>query len=137
VSGHGVGATPGPWRVKEFGSSVVLGNDPSDDLVCNTRIFSTRGVANAALIVRAVNSHTALVEALQAALPHLIEHHMDPGAYKAARMVEEAIALARLPANQEGRSSERGECNLAGRVPQPSQASPSAPATPALAGARS
>jgi hypothetical protein len=62
--------TPTPWRIRnDFGGGWIQGS-PADgetygDRVANLAKPKTIGAANAAFIVKAVNNHDALVEALE------------------------------------------------------------------------
>ena len=63
MSGH----TPTPWRGHDMETATLVGPDHLSIADCNARNrLVAENRANAALIVRAVNSHAALVEALRA-----------------------------------------------------------------------
>jgi hypothetical protein len=100
-------ATPRPWRTDEPYFIYIWGPDqamvadiPGDE---DTYLVRMRGVgrgateeeqrANAALIVKAVNSHDELLAAAQAALALLAE--CDAEDTMAARLLRAAIAKAR------------------------------------------
>jgi len=84
--------TPTPWRIWRS----MLPTEPrkivgqSDDGICTIDEYNTNDDANAALIVRAVNSHKALLDALRDCLAYDCKRTDAPARIKARA----AIALA-------------------------------------------
>lgn len=94
---HTAGATPGPWRVEgELGNSpIIAGTMPpgEPDHVCQIiEGPNSEDHANAELIVRAVNSHAALVEALRRCALRL-DYQTDPHTGKGVRYGEDQDAI--------------------------------------------
>jgi hypothetical protein len=106
------GHTPGPWRIDygtHFGSDEryfrgVVGPDGEKIVLEGFALAMSRGngkpADNSFLVVRAVNAHHAMLEALKLALDEI--HH--PGAARAdgkdaTALIEAAIAKAESPSN--------------------------------------
>lgn len=70
--------TPPPWRVKRFRNTLFIEHTSNWD-VCSVKIehaFDERTAkANFAFIVRACNSHAALVEALESCRDYIAAQH--------------------------------------------------------------
>jgi len=87
--------TPTPWSLTDSESQSQVKAGPYVYHPHYSHVAPSMELrANAAFIVKACNLHDELVAALRAALPHLIEHHQDAGAYTASKLVEAAIAKA-------------------------------------------
>lgn len=76
VGGH----TPAPWHIADGGICSVECPEDGSNVIClepehMMKASLARWPDNAALIVRAVNSHEALVDALEKALPRLAHKH--------------------------------------------------------------
>lgn len=76
--------TPTPWRVGQTRDGeetfIAIYNDPEQVKIARVETWigeqeRAEAEANAALIVRAVNSHAALVAACEAAIPVILDAH--------------------------------------------------------------
>jgi len=92
--------TPTPWHftkeVDEMGNPVWdITTDPVDDgwIIAHTLTQSKEDKANASFIVRAVNAHEALVEALEAAL-NMLDNGTKPS-FQSLNKMNEALKLAK------------------------------------------
>lgn len=76
--------TPTPWRVGPYYKSDVLNQEGGTICTCRP-MGSPAAEANADFIVRAVNSHDAMREALENLLPHVLFVEASMQAVDAAR----------------------------------------------------
>lgn len=92
------GATPRPWRVAPDDLS-VMGAAPVHRHICGTVSNHVPTLAemraNARLIVRAVNSHDALVAALEDIVTRLVTGFPDANEYPPVKKARSALSLAR------------------------------------------
>lgn len=93
-------ATPRPWRAStrrtfaDRGGYIDFVSDPHGKLEL---VGENMRPDDAALIVRAVNSHEALVQACEAGLARIVDAHRAAGiaSHAIEKQIESAIALAK------------------------------------------
>jgi hypothetical protein len=91
--------TPTPWHLMKDEPDLIEG--PEENLIVLSAVINPRRVADAAHIVRSVNSHAALVEALKVCLERLDEGEGQPPHYHRLIPTMEQARAALAAAEQE------------------------------------